>query len=262
MAQFNNEIFFAVLFTTVLVLLLVIGIALAFLITGKQRIKQQMQLTQARLEFEKELRKVENEVSEQLMSRFAQELHDNIGNQLTGVHYIIENEKLDKPSNVGAFNSIEIYLNEAREQLRLLSRTLNYDYLVSAGLVASIQAEVDKLRLLKRFAVIWNYDKDVTGLDKNQELVTFRIFQEIIQNALRHSGAKNLTISLTTKEAFCLRVQDDGKGFDKQEVFTSSKASGLLNIMKRADLVGLSCTLETASGKGCLFILKKVITLN
>src|SRR5262249_20125948 len=150
-----------------------------------------------------------------MMGQFAQELHDNIGQLLTATHIRIENQKIDYPILAESFKPIEIYLDEINQQLRLLSRMLNPDYLGSNGLAAAMQTETERLKALKRLTVHWQAPEGSTELDKNQELMVFRIFQEIVQNALRHSGAANLFITLVPGKEFELRVQDDGKGFDK-----------------------------------------------
>jgi two-component system, NarL family, sensor kinase len=259
----QEEIFLSIISTTLIILLLLAGILITFFISGRQRARQEMKLAQAKLDFEKELRQVENEVGEHIMSQFAQELHDNIGQLLTAMHIQIENQKLDHPQLAEGFKPIGIYLDEVTQQLRLLSRTLNNDYLGHIGLLAAIQLEVDRLKTLRRFDVNWEPVAGSSNLGKNQELMTFRILQEIIQNALRHSAAKHLSIKVNNRnDHFELRVSDDGKGFLLTEILQSEKASGIRNIMKRARLAGLECHIETSPGKGCLYILKKMATLD
>jgi len=259
----QDEIFLSIISTTLLVLLLLAGILITFFISGRQRARQQMQLAQAKLDFEKEIRQVENEVSENIMSQFAQELHDNIGQLLTAMHIHLENQKIDHPHLVEGLKPIGIYLDEVTQQLRLLSRTFNNDYLDHIGLLSAIQMEVDRLRVLRRFEVSWEPVSGPSNLGKNQELMTFRILQEIIQNALRHASAKHLNIRVNTaNNGFELRVYDDGKGFLLEETLQSHKASGLRNILKRARLAAMECIIESSPGKGSLFILKKIATLD
>ena len=263
MLQSNSDIFLAVILTTLLVLLLIAGIIITFFISGRQRIKDEMKLAQAKLDFEKELRQVETEVSEHVMGQFAQELHDNIGQLLTAMHIHIENQKLDYPTLSESFKPVEIYLDEVNQQLRLLSRTLNNDYLGHIGLLGAIQVEVDRLKLLRRFEVNLKVNGNVSNLGKKQELMVFRIFQEIVQNALRHSNAKNFSIELNCNtNEFELWVKDDGKGFLLEEILQSQKASGLRNILKRSKLAGLDCKIESRAGNGSTYKLKKVVLLD
>lgn len=257
----NEELIFAVISTSLLVLLLIAGIIISLFLSSRQRIKQNLELINTKLAFERELRLVETEVSEHVMSQFAQELHDNIGQLLTATHIQIENQKLDTPELAERYKPIEIYLGEVSQQLRLLSRTLNHDYLGHIGLLSAIQLEVDRLRALNRFTIHWQMPEGVTHLEKNQELMVFRIFQEITQNTLRHSGAKNLYLTIDLHHGFEFCVRDDGVGFNQEVILHSNKASGLRNMIKRAQLAGLELEMKSSPNNGSLFVLKKVNTL-
>jgi signal transduction histidine kinase len=258
----NEEIVFAIVSSTLLILLLIAIIFIIFILSGKRASQQQIELAETKLAFEKELRQVEIEVSEQVMGQFAQELHDNIGQLLTAMHIQIENQKIDHPSLVKDFTPLEIYLEEVRQQLRLLSRTLNNDYLGHIGLKAAIEMEVERLNALKRFKTYLNLPKYNLNLNKEQELMIFRIFQEATQNILRHARASNvwITIQNTDNGQFELSIKDDGKGFDVAAILASPKASGIRNIIKRSKLAGLDCDIQSTIGQGSIYQLKAIDT--
>jgi two-component system NarL family sensor kinase len=254
----GEAIFLAVICTTLLILLLVAVIVIVFVISTKERVKQQMQLTKHKLSFERELREVEAEVGEQLMRQFAQELHDNVGQLLTAMHIQIENQKIDHPKLAEGFKPVEVYLAEVTQQLRILSRTFNHDYLWKINLFDAIQLETERLNALKKIQLHLALVGEKSNLDKNQELMLFRIFQEITQNTLKHSAAKNLYVEMKNEsEGFEFTVKDDGKGFNTQDILKSSKASGLMNIQKRAMLAGFTCKIQSDPGNGCQISLKK-----
>jgi signal transduction histidine kinase len=248
----------SVVLSSLLILLLVGTLVVVFFTWSRQKAKQEMQMVHTKLDFEKELRQVESEVHDRVMTRFAQELHDNIGQLLTSMHVHIENQKIDHPHMELSFKPVEIYLREVTQGVKLLSRTLNNDSIVSHGLWQSIKNEAIRLNTLKRFTV---HDPVLNGkpfLTAEHVLMIFRIFQEITQNALKHSKAKNLYISGQADETiFLLRVEDDGKGFDTMQTLNSSKASGLKNIIRRAELSDIACTIQSSPGNGCKIELKK-----
>ena len=165
----EKDIVLAVVCTTMLILLLIAVILIVFIVSGKQRAKQQMLLSETKLNFERELRKVETEVSEEVMGKFAQELHDNIGQLLTAMHIQIENQKIDHPDMTEGFKPIELYLSEVTQQLRTLSRTLNNDYIGHIGLLSAIQLETERLKSLRKFQVHWQTTSGVSNLNKNQD---------------------------------------------------------------------------------------------
>jgi two-component system, NarL family, sensor kinase len=259
----GDNIGLAIICVTLLVLLLLAIVVIVFFISARQKTRQEMTLARAQLEFEKEVRQVETEVSEQVRGQFAQELHDNIGQLITATRIHIENHKLDHPEQSDSLKAVEIYLDETSQHLRLLSRTLNHDYIGHVGLEAALQTEVSRMRALNRLQVHWTAPLHPVHLEKSQALMIFRMFQEICQNALRHARAKNLYVSLSTADqAFRLEVRDDGQGFLPEEVLRSARASGLRHILKRAQLAGFSCSIESALGQGTCFVIKKISPLS
>jgi len=258
----TSEVFLSLISITLLILLLIAVIVITFFITGRQRLQQRMLLAETKTNFEKELRLVETEVSESIMGQFAQELHDNIGQLLTALHIQVENQKIDFPELIESFKPTEIYITEINQQLRMLSRTLNNDYIGHIGLLSALKLEIERINNLKRFNAQIESPSGPSGLEKNHELMVFRIFQEIVQNALRHANAKNLFVKVKTNgDGFRLEVKDDGKGFDVTAILDSNKASGLRNIKKRAQLAGLTFEIDSTPGKGSLFIIKKTSIL-
>lgn len=253
----QDDIILSIILSTLLILLLLAGIAISFFIASRQRSKQQFELAQARLNYEKELRKVELEVSEQLMQHFAQELHDNIGHSIACIRLELENKKIDHPEFENTFHTMETFVEDASQQLRLLSRSMNTDYIAQNGLLTAIDIEVERQRQLRKFAVQWEHNYRDHVLDKNQELIVFRIFQEIIHNAIKHSRSKNVFITLHSSPTFTLTVKDDGKGFQLKDTLETSRASGLKNIIRRASMAGLACDIQSTPGNGCVYHLSR-----
>src|SRR5690606_31994058 len=119
----------------------------------------------------------------------------------------VENQKIDFPELIESFKPTEIYIAEIHQQLRMLSRTLNNDYIGHIGLLSALNLEIDRINNLKRFQAHIESPSGSSGLEKNQELMVFRIFQEIVQNALRHANAKNLYVKVKTNgDGFKLEV--------------------------------------------------------
>ena len=93
--MFANDIVLTVLVTTLLILLLIAGVIITMTLANRRHVQQEVKMAQMEADYEKELRIVENEVQEQVLSNVARELHDNIGQLLTLIRLQLEQEKLD-----------------------------------------------------------------------------------------------------------------------------------------------------------------------
>ncbi len=254
-----NEVVWGIIAGTSVILLLIAIVVITFFVSNRQRVKQEHLLAETKRQFERDIREVEIEVQEQLMSSIANELHDNAGQLLTAMHIEIHNQNADFPEFAKNYKQVENYLEEVIQLLRLLGKSLNTDFVNDSGLVAAIEVESERINSLRRFTIHTNLDDQDTSLEKNQELILFRIFQEIIQNALKHSKAKNLYVNLSF-HPFTLSIEDDGVGFDYAAIVDEKLASGLRNIKKRAKLAQLTCTIESEIGAGTKFHFNKLAT--
>lgn len=256
--MFANDILITTILLSLLILLFIAGIVITIFIANRRHVKQEINIAQMQLNYEKELRTVENEVQEQVLINVARELHDNIGQMLTLMNIQIEQEKWGKPDMQQTLKPIEETLQSTIQEVRLLGRNLNSDLLEQNGLINTIDNEVNRLKGLNQFTVHWSSDGVEPVMDKNTRVMAYRIFQEMINNMLKHARASNVYIDLQGKEHFCLTVRDDGRGFDMHEAVNKSTSSGLKNILKRASLAELNCEIDAAVGKGCTFTLKQL----
>lgn len=251
----NNDIIYTVVFAALAILLLIAGVIITIFIAHRQKTKQEIEMAQMQLSYEKEIRTVEQEVQEQVLANFSSELHDNIGQLLTLLRLQIEQEKLDSPED-GKFAGMDDTLEMTINQVRMMSRSLNSDFIMQAGLVKAIDIEINRLKQINSIQIHWDNDQQEPHLSKDQRLMAFRIFQEMLNNTLKHAKAKNIYITLKgDKQQFMLSVKDDGVGFDLSSVMNNG-ANGLKNIVKRAALAQLNCEIITQKGEGCQYVIK------
>ena len=169
----------------------------------------------------------------------------------------IEQEKFERPELDDVLNPVDNTLTTTIDQVRALSKTLNSDHLEQTGLLKAMQTETDRLKQINSFTIHWQHDDTEPALDKGKKLMVFRIFQEILNNMMKHARAKNIHITLRSAGGFSLSMQDDGRGFDKDAMIKSGKGSGLLNIYKRAAMADLNCEIDSEAGKGSTFVLEQ-----
>lgn len=203
------------------------------------------------LEFQKTITTTVLETQEQVLNNISQDLHDDAGQQLTYINFMIENLKLDKPDLTDNLeplgNSVRILSNS----IRRISHSLNSQMLIQQNLIKAIEAEADRLRQVSGISIVYRTEGDLTNnFTPSQQIVIFRIFQEIINNALKHSRASEIVIDITANPAFRLKVSDNGKGFNYDEVKGNPAGLGLLNLVSRAEIIGLSLLIDSAPGAG------------
>lgn len=254
----DNTILYSIVFITLTILLLIAGVVITIFMSNKQRILQEMKITQLQLDYEKELRTVQHEVQEDMLTNISRDLHDNIGQLLTVVHLQLEMNKMSKPEMNPVLAPIHESLQSAITQVRLLGRTLSADFLAQKGLNHTIGVELERLQqIFTHFAIHWQHDNTEPQLEKDQQLMAYRMFQEVINNILKHANAQNITVNLQGSGSFMLQVSDDGGGFDVQEQLAEGNGAGLRNMVRRAALANLICNISSSRGKGSTFTLEQ-----
>ena len=244
-----------VVIISALALLALIGIAVLLLIVVHQRrIKHQADVVGLRLQHAEEMHQVEREVEGQTLAEVGLELHDNVGQLLTALGLDIAALKANEPVHVVA-PGMEVTLDRAISELRRLSKSLNTDHLRNRPLVDLFQEECRRLhRPGKREVILMANMRNATVLP-DQHVVFYRIFQEALNNALKHARASRITITLVKNGALRMAIQDNGIGYDPHMV--KGGGQGLANIRRRAALIGATCTLISEPGKGTTVIVSQ-----
>ena len=253
-----NDVVITMIVTTLVILLLLAGVIIIIILANKKRVQQDIKMAEMAVDYEKELRTVESEVQEQTLTNVSRELHDNIGQLLTLVRLQLEQETLDDPILTEKLSPLDNTLTDTIEQVRLLSHSLNTDHLEQSGLLQAIDKEVTRISQLKTTQIHWQHHDKEPSIDKDKRVMIFRIFQELLNNTLKHARAKNIYINMEAEDNFSLTIKDDGVGFDLETIINSSKGSGLQNMLKRAKLANLTLNIDTTINKGSIFTLSQL----
>ncbi|MEO6849315.1 MAG: ATP-binding protein [Mucilaginibacter sp.] len=252
MLQQDDEVIVIVIAGTIMLLLLgIFIISFVFFYQRKRNshIAQQEQLT---ANFQKEFLKAQLEIQEQTLQHISREIHDNVTQVLSFVKLTLAMKgKLDEAQKQVKINESRELIAHAITDLRDLSKTLSFEHINTIGLIKTIELEVERINKSGIIEVLFLQEGDVYSLGEERELVLFRIFQESLNNALKHSGAGHFKITLQYhSDLFNLTLEDDGSGFST-EVLDNKSGSGLKNIENRAALIGGISTIDSAPGKGC-----------
>jgi signal transduction histidine kinase len=208
---------------------------------------------QLKIVFETELIKTQMEIQEQTMQTIGVELHDNIGQLLSLTSLTLNSIELDNTDKaqqkIGA--AIELNLKSIKE-MRQLGKLLHGEQLVRLGLEEAIRSEISWIEKSGRFTVNYSADDEKpAGSNADKDLILFRITQEIFNNIIKHSKAKEISVKLAYIDGgISLMIIDDGHGFDINALPDEQKGMGLKNIQKRAEIVGGRIFIQSQPGQG------------
>jgi two-component system, NarL family, sensor kinase len=223
---------------------------------GKQRQSEQDK-EKMRSDFAQELLKAQLEIQEQAFRTISQEIHDNIGQLLSiaKMNLGTVNYSKEKELRLKIDDSKEL-VGQAIRDLRDISYTLHPEAVIGKGLQGSVEYELEVLIRTGSFEVIYTLEGTATRFPANEELILFRIFQEALNNAIRHGGGNILEVLLNyAPEEFSMSVKDNGQGFTPG--VTPEKGLGLRSMRNRAELIGATVTIDACPGKGCTVLVKR-----
>jgi len=189
------------------------------------------------------------QAQEEERTRIAQELHDDINQRLALVRVKLDSLKQDLPSSGAHLN---LALDEASGQvdelgsdIQALSHRLHSSKLEHLGLARAAESFCRELADRQRVEIDFHSENIPKGLSDGISLCLFRVLQEAVQNAIKHSGAKYLRVSLRGGPSeIDLTVQDDGKGFNP-EAAMEGRGIGLASMKERLKLVNGSLSINS-----------------
>ncbi len=187
-------------------------------------------------------------------ARIARELHDEIGQQLIGMKFVLERAQHFTSSQDGkaALSKASHMLANLTETVRELSLTFRPSQLDDLGLLPTLLWHFE--RYTDRTGIRVNFNH--TGLDTLQlsqtvEITVYRVIQESLTNVARHARTDTVTVSIhINDDRIYLTVADAGIGFEPDDVMTTYVSSGLSGMQERVHLLGGKLTVESAPDRG------------
>jgi len=191
-----------------------------------------------------------NVAAEEQRKYLAAELHDDVQQILVGLRMSMAASRTHEAdqSQAGLVGGWMDLVQSAIDHLHELTVVLRKPAIDSQGLPGAMRSYVDKLPLAPNQKVIFETDAKVATLAPNAALACFRIVQEGLANAVKHSQAKNLQVRLkNAAERLILSIRDDGVGFDVNDARAHAADAGS---------IGLSSMRERAASAGGRFEIK------
>ena len=182
----------------------------------------------------------------------ARELHDEFGQVLTAVKLQLQSQ-LKKSPSPRLEDSVAL-IDELLRQVRSLSLDLRPAQLDEEGLAVALQSHIARLSRHTGRAIGFECGPDVPMLTGAHATACFRVVQEAVTNALRHSRADAILVRLERDgDFFCMTVRDNGAGFDAASARTGASlrgSMGLLGMEDRLGLIGGTLEIRSAAGAG------------
>jgi PAS domain S-box-containing protein len=185
-------------------------------------------------------------VQEEERRHLARELHDEIGQALTGLQLQLAATR----GRADSLEEAEQIVQELTTRVRELSMDLRPSTLDTLGLLPTLLTHMERYQARTGLRI----DLRHLGVDRRfspeVEITAYRVVQEALTNIVRHARASSATVQLLADErTLSLAIRDDGQGF---ELSTSSSVGGLGGMQERVELLGGTLTVEAAPGGGAL----------
>lgn len=205
------------------------------------------------------------EVREDERTRIAREVHDELGQQLTGLK--MDASWLSKRIDTGQtaihekLSEMVSLMDHTIKTIRRISSDLRPGILDDLGLVAALEWQSEEFEKQYEIECVFTSEVEDVPIERSLATSVFRIYQEALTNVLRHAQATQVK-SFFRQDAthMILTVCDNGQGFDYSEV-KSKRTLGLIGMRERALMAGAKLTIESKKGTGTILRLKIPLTL-
>lgn len=201
----------------------------------------------------KEIIKAIIEAQEKERAQISYELHEQLSQNLATCKLLLDGlhfPETKEEERIRLRSSMKL-LTQTMNEIRSMSHQLNASAIKMVGLVGVMRDLTYTVNQNWQVEVLLqcNGFSDTTVLPKDIEVSAFRIFQEGMNNVIRHSGATLVTVQLTKKHKWLiLSIIDNGKGFD---IASTSKGLGFTNIINRVDYHNGTVSINSSEGNGC-----------
>lgn len=240
-------------------------------ITGRKEAEQQLQkLNEQKLREQKDRQRIVSSAiitgQEKERKRMAIEIHDGVGQKLTALKFECEAILPANDEQKRDILNIQHTIYETIKEVRRISSNILPSALSEFGLGPAIREIVQTMSRSYDTKIVFNDRLNLKGrLNRNIEVSLYRITQEALNNALKHSHANLIQVFLyNTEDCLFLTVKDDGVGFDQDEVAHRSKemntGNGLTNMRERAELINAQLSVNSLPSLGVIVSVQLPLT--
>jgi signal transduction histidine kinase len=141
-------------------------------------------------------------------------------------------------------------LDDTIDSVRRISRDLMPATLEKFGLSYALKEMCEQYTTVSGIKIKFFESGNVLAVNKNKEVMIFRIIQEFINNSIKHAKAKSITTSLQWSNELLVSITDDGVGFDLEQIKKSGRGIGLFTMENRASMLGATLAITSTIEHG------------
>jgi len=234
----------AKIYTAVLIVVAILTILIGYFIVSIIS-HQRRALRLHKEKIQAEILTLENE-----RKRMASDLHDELGPVLSAVKMQISSIEVTEEDEEVIGKTSE-HIDSMLQRIREISNNLMPTTLVRKGLYDATRSFTDQVNQAGKINIVYTEHADLPKLPAEKEVHMYRVVQEIMHNAIKHSKATEIRVDYSYKNnCLSLVITDNGVGFNQAEVSRNSIGHGLGNILSRVEILHGDLYVETKPGKG------------
>lgn len=255
----TTQVIFFIVATSFILLMLSVLVINLLLVGRNRRLKHNNEVLEMKSNFEKELMTTQVEVAENTLNDIARDLHDDVGQMLTFSIIQLNNFNIANDESLNKkLSEVKDSVQNTLQSVRGISKTLSNDYLTSFGIFESLNRLFERINKQEAVKAELQFPEGILFRSKSNELFSFRIIQELVNNTLKHAEATGLQLMVTEENSdIKILYTDNGKGIATNKIQPGELPTGLgfTNIYKRAELMKGKMEITSEAGHGFNFIL-------
>lgn len=255
--QTQASVVAALVYGIIFLVLLTSGLLLFFHYSRRKIVQKEIEKVNLKLEYQRQILRATINTQEEERKRIAQDLHDDISSKLNVVsltaNMLLENDDLSLEQKTSVKHILGVTTNTI-ESSRKIAHDLLPPILDKFGLKVALEELFDDFIKGSNLQILHDIET-IPDLSQTKELHLFRIVQELLNNALKHGQATQMSIDLLHKPlGFELSCKDNGTGFSVDALHKKS-GIGLQNIKSRAAILESNLQIDSTPNKGSKFTL-------
>lgn len=233
----ESEIYLGILLFSVLLAMIITGFTVSYF-------KQHRKLTREKI-------KAEIYTSEEERKKIASDLHDDLGPILAAIKIYVNALSAQSERDQELIRNINKYLDRGIMRVKVIANGLMPNTLRRKGLLHALEEYIINIGSYVQFKVDYHLPDMQLSLKSDSELNLYRVMQEIITNAIKHSKASRLQLSFERREDnLLINIADNGVGFDYTGHNFVSTGYGISNIKSRIEMLDGKYNIYSRPGEG------------